>query len=390
MTDVLAELRRYQSQIKNGSVPAQVFSIPLYYAMLENLLMGKPPVDSIVSLASDYTVKSIDCVVLIDATAADRTVTLPPAADVISVTAGTTKMFCIKKSDGGSNEVTIVPNPADTIEGASSLVLSEAFEGVLLVPDGNDWYIVSTGGGGGGADPTARYYAAKGWSAANYYSTAAGTCQGSSAGFAVAVTARVKHLAGTGTSFEIFSCRRQFIGGGWGLGIDGSRAHLYVTLGDGTKLTNFVNADWSVTENGNDMNSGSLIHLCLNYDGADASLYVNGRLMTTIGLANFLAEPTVGATFGIIPVDLQTPFDGAIVGGSFHSSAVTADQIFSHYLACIDANNHVDGGIAWTNRWTFNGEVTAPALLTDQNGSEDMLRTGTLSVENLRGTWLRR
>jgi hypothetical protein len=388
MTDVLEELRRYQGQIKNGSLLSQALAVPLYYALLENLLMGKPPVDSLVSFAADYIVKTTDTVVLIDATVADRTVTLPPAVNVISTEAGTTRLLYIKKSDAGVNLVTIVPNAADTIEGASSYELSEAFQGVILVPDGNDWYILSTGGGG--ADPTARYYAAYGWTNANHYKTANGECQGTNAGFAVSVTLRAKHLSGTGTAFEVFSCRRQFAGGGWGLGIDGSRARMYVTLGDGTKLSNFVNANWNPSDNGNDMSSGSLLHLGLNYTGTTAELYVNGRLMTTIALANFLAEPTVGATFGIIPVDLADPFDGAIVGGSFNNAAVTADQMFAHYLACVDANDHVDGGIAWTNRWSFIGQATAPATLEDQNGNADMTRVGTLSIENLRGAWYRR
>lgn len=372
--------------MKNGSVPAQALAVPLYYSILENLLMGKPSTDSIVSLASDYTVKPTDSVVLIDATVSGRTVTLPPATNVLSVSGGTTKVLYIKKSDGTSNAVTIVPDPLDTIEGASSLVLNTAFQSTILVPDGNDWYILSSSN----ATPatTERYYAAKGFAAGNYYSTPAGTCQGSSS-FTAAVTVRVKHLA-AGSSVELFSCRRLFIGGGWGIGLDGNRAKLFITRGDGTKLENFVNANWDPTDNGNDMSSGSLIHLCLVYNGTDAILFANGRLLTTIGTVSFLPEAAVGATLGVIAFNQGNPFDGAILGASYHATALTEDQVFDHYLACVDANDHVNGGVSWTNRWSFNQESSAPATLEDLNGSIDMTRTGTLSIENLRGSWYKR
>lgn len=388
MTDVLASLRSYRDVIRNGSTTAQIAGIPLYYGVLESLLMGQPPVNSIVSLAANYTATDQDSVILLDATAAPRTLTLPPAANLLNVTSGTTKILFVKKTDATANAVTIVANVADTIEGAASVVLDTAFASTILVSDGNDWYEFSTGGGA--VDTSSKYYAAKGWSGSAGYAGAAGTCQGSSAGFAASVTCRVKHLAGTGQTFEVLSCRRLFIGGGWGLGFDGNRAKMYVTRGDETKLENFVNANWDPEDSGNDMSSGSLLHLGLSYDGANSLLYVNGRQVASIGLPNFLAEPSVGVTFGMVPIDEANLFDGAIVGASFKSSAVTANQMFDHYLACVDANDHVDGGASWTNRWSFNGLSSAPATLEDLAGSVDLTREGSLTIENLRGAWYRR
>lgn len=150
MTDVLTTLRQYKDQLKNGSVPSQMASIPLFYAMHENLLMGKPSVDSIVSFAADYTAKATDSVILIDTTDDNRTVTLPQCVDVVSVTAGTTKLFFIKKSDSGGNSLTIQAHPDDTIEGSPSVALTSPFESIILLPDGNDWYVMSSGSGGGG------------------------------------------------------------------------------------------------------------------------------------------------------------------------------------------------------------------------------------------------
>jgi hypothetical protein len=150
MTDILTTLRQFQGTLKNGSFPSQMTAVPLFYALLENLLMGKPATESLVSFASNYTVLPTDSVVLIDATASARTVTLPACEDVVSVTAGTTKFFVIKKTDASANAVTVEADAADTIEGSSSYSLGDPFESVILASDGNDWYVVATNGAGGG------------------------------------------------------------------------------------------------------------------------------------------------------------------------------------------------------------------------------------------------
>lgn len=154
MSDILAELRQYKTSFKNGNAASQISAIPLFYSMIENLLMGKPSTESLVSLAADYEVQATDGLVLMDASVADRTVTLPAASDVLSVTAGTTKLLMIKKSDNSGNAVIITPSGSDTIEGDPSLSLTSPFQSAVLASDGNDWYIVATNGSGGGGAGT--------------------------------------------------------------------------------------------------------------------------------------------------------------------------------------------------------------------------------------------
>lgn len=49
----------------------------------------------------------------------------------------------IKKTDSTSNIVTITPNGSETIDGASSLGLTDQYEAVWLKNDGSNWYIIS-------------------------------------------------------------------------------------------------------------------------------------------------------------------------------------------------------------------------------------------------------
>lgn len=97
-----------------------------------------PANDQVISKTSAYTlVPSSDDTCLADATSTAFTVTLPAA----SGNGG--KKFTIKKIDSTSNIVTIARAGSDTIDGATSALLSLQYESVTLVSDGSAaWYII--------------------------------------------------------------------------------------------------------------------------------------------------------------------------------------------------------------------------------------------------------
>lgn len=75
--------------------------------------------------------------VLVDASAAAITITLPPAANHPS------KRYEVKKLDASANAVTIVPSGTETIDGAANLDSATQGDSVVLKSDGTNWRIVS-------------------------------------------------------------------------------------------------------------------------------------------------------------------------------------------------------------------------------------------------------
>lgn len=71
-----------------------------------------------------------------NATTAPITITLPLAS------AGSGRWLIIKKIDTSANAVTITPTSPNTIDGQASVVLSTAYQYILLECDANNWYII--------------------------------------------------------------------------------------------------------------------------------------------------------------------------------------------------------------------------------------------------------
>lgn len=74
--------------------------------------------------------------VLVDATSANRTISLPAAASYKWI------RWSVKKIDGSTNTVTIDPNGSETIDGAANYVLSAQYSTVTFISDGSAWYII--------------------------------------------------------------------------------------------------------------------------------------------------------------------------------------------------------------------------------------------------------
>lgn len=90
------------------------------------------------SKSSAYTILTTDRnkLILVDATGGAVTITLPAAAtaeDGFSVT--------IKKIDSSTNAVTIDGDASETIDGATTYVISSQYESVSVVSDATKWHI---------------------------------------------------------------------------------------------------------------------------------------------------------------------------------------------------------------------------------------------------------
>ncbi|MCX4778167.1 hypothetical protein [Streptomyces sp. NBC_01264] len=99
------------------------------------LINGQAPYP-VRAVTASTTVRVIDEVLLVDATADNVTITLISAAS-------TPNQYTIKKVDASVNTVTIDGAGTETIDGATTKVLTAQWETVTLVPSGGNWYVVS-------------------------------------------------------------------------------------------------------------------------------------------------------------------------------------------------------------------------------------------------------
>lgn len=104
---------------------------------------------------ANFSVTTTDrgVVFLVDATSGAVTMSLPGAS-----AAGDGFLVGVKKIDGSANDVVVSRDGSDTIEGATSLTLSDQWAGTLLAGDGTDeWVQLGGGSGGGGGGGSSSY-----------------------------------------------------------------------------------------------------------------------------------------------------------------------------------------------------------------------------------------
>ncbi|MFD9256932.1 hypothetical protein [Streptomyces sp. NPDC059538] len=99
------------------------------------LINGQTPYP-VRSVSTSQTVRVIDEVVLVDASAGARIITLISAV-------ATPNSYTVKKIDPSGNTVTIAAAGAETIDGASTKVLSSQWDTATVVPSGGNWYVVA-------------------------------------------------------------------------------------------------------------------------------------------------------------------------------------------------------------------------------------------------------
>lgn len=90
---------------------------------------------------ANYTIVAADYGKLIDvdATSGNLTITLTAAA-----TLGSGFIVYVRKSDASANTVTIDGNGAETINGSTTLVLSNRYDGRMLICDGTNWQTIDS------------------------------------------------------------------------------------------------------------------------------------------------------------------------------------------------------------------------------------------------------
>lgn len=90
-------------------------------------------------LAADATLGPTDDLVILNATAAARTATLPPA------TTAAGRRYAVAKSDASANPVTLAPSGADTVQGGASLATTVQYGAYTVESDGvSNWVVVAT------------------------------------------------------------------------------------------------------------------------------------------------------------------------------------------------------------------------------------------------------
>lgn len=89
---------------------------------------------SIVSVATNYTVDAAT-VILVDASAAARTITLPTAVKK------TDRVYWVKKVDTDTgNAVTVDGSGSETIDTAANVAITASYGCVSLISDGTSWH----------------------------------------------------------------------------------------------------------------------------------------------------------------------------------------------------------------------------------------------------------
>jgi uncharacterized membrane protein len=122
---------------------------------------------AVVSKTTTYTVSILDELVLLDATSAAFTATLPTAVG------NTGKVLRFKKIDSSSNIVTIDGNGSETIDGILTRKLGSQYDELTIASDGSNWVEISggetisakytLGAGTGITTNTAIAYSSKSW-----------------------------------------------------------------------------------------------------------------------------------------------------------------------------------------------------------------------------------
>ncbi len=93
--------------------------------------------------AATYTMLDTDRFLLVDATAAPITITLPPVADTEP------RLYGIKRINSGANAVTVDPNASETIDGVSAnRVLSSQWDHLCILSDRAAWFQIAVSGAG--------------------------------------------------------------------------------------------------------------------------------------------------------------------------------------------------------------------------------------------------
>jgi len=89
------------------------------------------------SVTASTSIVSSDFAIIADSTAGAITVSLPPAATANG------RIFFVKRVNAGLNSVTVDPFGSETIDGASTHVLTLQWHRVEIISNGTAWFIIA-------------------------------------------------------------------------------------------------------------------------------------------------------------------------------------------------------------------------------------------------------
>ena len=92
--------------------------------------------ESVISKTAAYTATDRDRTILCSATSAAFSVTLPAVQGLSG------REYTIKKTDSSANAVTIDGSGSETIDGATTAVITAQHESVTVQCDGTEWWIL--------------------------------------------------------------------------------------------------------------------------------------------------------------------------------------------------------------------------------------------------------
>lgn len=98
-------------------------------------LLGTGLATAVATLSSNTTLDTSHHVILVDATSAQVTLTLP------SATTTSARQYMIKKKDSSSNAVVVSASNSQTIDGQASTSFNTQYEAIMVVSDGSNWFI---------------------------------------------------------------------------------------------------------------------------------------------------------------------------------------------------------------------------------------------------------
>ena len=90
---------------------------------------------TLVTKTSSYSAAN-ESTIICDATSGAMTITLPPASGVPGI------FYNIKKIDSSVNAVTVDGADSETIDGATTAVLSSQYASITIQCDGSTWWII--------------------------------------------------------------------------------------------------------------------------------------------------------------------------------------------------------------------------------------------------------
>lgn len=112
---------------------------------VRNLVLRNSPEQRIRSVSAAYTLTMHDDdILLVNTTAASRTITLPALADAYDAQLGVGKTFYVQKIAAANNMV-IDGAGAETINGAATQTIGSQFAAVKLVAGPTEWTMLSSG-----------------------------------------------------------------------------------------------------------------------------------------------------------------------------------------------------------------------------------------------------